>query len=61
MDEIKLKILLQVEPDHQIDIEEDFFELGLLSMHGLIDDNFNLTPAGERLVVEMIIPQISEN
>ncbi|QQS36925.1 MAG: hypothetical protein IPM56_02935 [Ignavibacteriales bacterium] len=59
--EIKLKILMQCERGHILDPEEDFFELGLLRMHGLIDDDLKLTSAGERVLGDMICTQISEN
>ena len=34
--------------EHEIDPEQDFFELGMLKMHGLIDENMMLTPEGEQ-------------
>jgi hypothetical protein len=54
IEQIKLKVLMQAEPDHQIDPEEDFFELGMLVMHDLIYNNLNLTPEGEKVYLEMI-------
>lgn len=61
MDEIKLRVLMEVEADHEINPEEDFFEIGLLSMHGLIDDKLNLTSAGYLVYLEMINPSYSQH
>lgn len=60
MDEEKLRVLMEVESDHQIDLEEDSFDLGMLKMHGLIDDNLNVTPQGEKAYLEMIVGKDSE-
>lgn len=46
----KLKQLLEFPKrgiDREIDSEQDFFSLGMLKMHGLIDENMELTPKGE--------------
>jgi DNA repair protein RadC len=43
----KIKMLAGFPEDHELDPEQDFFELGLLCMHGLIDENMILTPEGE--------------
>lgn len=34
--------------ERELDPEQDFFELGILKLHGLIDDNMQLTPEGEQ-------------
>lgn len=47
----KIKLLLGFKEqgiDREIDPEQDFFALGMLKMHGLIDENMNLTPEGEQ-------------
>ena len=47
----KLKLMLGFKEqgiDREIDPEQDFFALGMLKMHGLIDENMNLTPGGEQ-------------
>lgn len=47
----KIKLLLGFKEqgiDRDIDPEQDFFALGMLKMHGLIDENMNLTPEGEQ-------------
>jgi hypothetical protein len=47
----KLKLMLGFKEqgiDREIDPEQDFFALGMLKMHGLIDENMNLTPEGEQ-------------
>ena len=53
----KLKVLLeQLGKDISEDInpEDDAFELGLLSMHGLIDEDLNLTAEGEKRYNEIV-------
>ena len=50
-DEIILKKLLWFEErgiDRDIETEEDFFELGMLKMHGFIDADAQLTEAGRK-------------
>ncbi|MHB9005284.1 MAG: hypothetical protein ACYC6C_14765, partial [Coriobacteriia bacterium] len=47
-DSDKIKMLLGFDEDHELDPEQDFFELGMLKMHGLIDENMMLTPEGEQ-------------
>jgi len=47
----KLKLLLSFKEqgiDRDVDPEQDFFGLGMLKMHGLIDEDMNLTPEGEQ-------------
>lgn len=47
-DSDKIKMLLGFDESREIDPEQDFFELGMLKMHGLIDENMQLTPEGEQ-------------
>lgn len=57
-----IKVLMQwdIEDIAERDIvpEDDFFALGMLQVHGLIDDDLHITPQGikefERLVDEMV-------
>jgi DNA repair protein RadC/predicted ABC-type ATPase len=44
----KIKMFLGFKEDRELDPEQDFFELGILKLHGLIDDNMQLTPEGEQ-------------
>jgi hypothetical protein len=63
-----IKVLMQWDiadiVERDIDPEEDFFQLGLLETHGLIDENLHITPQGvkefERLMKEMIAKRNKE-
>lgn len=57
--EFKLKVLLEFDDydlvNTQIDYEDaDQFGLGMLRMHKLIDDDFNLTPAGKQAFIQTV-------
>ena len=61
-EQLRIKVLMQwdIEDIVERDIvpEDDFFELGLLQVHGLIDDDLHITEQGikefDRLVDEMV-------
>jgi hypothetical protein len=51
-----IKILCNIDEDEELDEEEHFFEIGLVRMHGLLeDDSLTLTPSGKKAVADVIL------